>query len=116
MNAIEQELVNVGTILLDTLGTAAAAKNPAYASLIQTGQAFLNNLNASVNPAQAPASATLSGNVAAAIQPATNAVSTVMSKTAPAAAKASALSVLLADVEGIGAAIAAEFGKPASTG
>lgn len=111
LNPIEQELVNVGTILLDTLGTVAAAKNPAYASLIQTGQGFLNSLNASVNPTQAPASATLSGDVAAAIQPATSAVSTVLSKSAAAPAKAAAAATLLSEVEGIGAAIVSEFGK-----
>ena len=105
LNPIEQEIVNVVSILADTLGTLAAAKNPAYASLIQTGQGFVDAANAAVNPSQAAQAVQLSSDAAAAVQPVTNQVKTIASGAAPAAAKAAAVSGLLSVIAKVGSDI-----------
>jgi broad specificity polyphosphatase/5'/3'-nucleotidase SurE len=109
MNAIEQELVNVAAIAADTVGTLAAAKNPAYASLIQLGQSFVDSVNSQVNPTGAATATQLSGTIAAAIQPATTAVKTVASSASTAPQKAAAITGLLGLLQSVGAEFAALF-------
>lgn len=99
LTAIETELVNIGALLGQTLGTVAAANNPAYSSILSNGKAVLASISASVNPTGAAAITTLAGDTAAAIQPATAAISTVLSKTATPTQKASAIATIIGEAE-----------------
>jgi hypothetical protein len=101
LNAIEQELLNVAALFGQTIGTAAAAKNPAYASVISTGQSAIQAINTAVNPGSSVTVTTLANDTAAAVQPATAAVGTLLSKSATPAAKASAITALIGVAEEI---------------
>lgn len=102
MNQLEQELVNIGSLVAGTAATLVSANNPAYSSLISLANGLVQEINAKVNPSTAGAVANLSVATAAAVQPVTSAIKTVGSADAAAPAKVSAISTLISEVEVIG--------------
>lgn len=114
LNALEQELVNIASIVEQTIGTAAAAKNPAYAALINTGLGLVQQVNAAVNPDKSAQATVVAADLSATIQPATTAVAALTSKTATPNAKAAALTTLFSGVELVAEDIW-EFFKPTVT-
>lgn len=103
LSALEQDLVNVGLLAAKVAAALVSANNPQYASSIATANSFSASVASALAPGSAAPESTLPADLVASIVPATSAVETILSKTASATQKATAVSTLIGDVEVVGA-------------
>lgn len=112
LTPLEQEIVNIGNLVLQTVGSLVASKNPAYASLISLGTSLANEVTTNVVPGATSTSSNVPTEVAAAVQPVTSALSTIKSGASSATVKAGAVQAVVSEVVTIGEDIFHIF-KPA---
>ena len=108
MTTLEQKLLNAANVVIDAAANLVAAKNPAYDPLITLASGVVDQINQQVNPS-APAAATTiaaaAGVISSAVAPISGAAATVGSGSSTATQKASALGLIVGDVESVAASI-----------
>lgn len=117
MSPLEEELLNLASAAIHAAAGLVAQKNPAYDNLIVVGQGLVDQINAQVNPSAAPAAqqiASAASALGSAAASAPAAVAVLTNKSATATQKASAVGIIVGDIESVGASILAFFHHPAA--
>jgi hypothetical protein len=97
---LENDIVNIASLVEQGVAALAAANNPSYSGVISSGQALVSTVQSTLGvPSVA---STLPADLVTNVAPTVAAINTIASKTATAAQKAAAVATALGAIETVG--------------